>query len=144
MPLLSQCRSQKALNKIDLKQALLNRLGWDKVTDFDALVPEKIEVPSGSHYKIDYSQNPPVLAVKLQEMFGYQGKPSICNGRTDLMLHLLSPARKPLQITQDLPHFWRSSYFEVRKEMRGRYPKHPWPENPLESEATRFTKHKKH
>ncbi len=144
MPLLSQCRSQKALNKIDLKQALLNRLGWDKVADFDALVPEKIEVPSGSHYKINYSQNPPVLAVKLQEMFGYQGKPSICNGRIDLMLHLLSPARKPLQITQDLPHFWRSSYFEVRKEMRGRYPKHPWPENPLESEATRFTKHKKH
>ena len=144
MPLLSQCRSQKALNKIDLKQALLNRLGWDKVADFDALVPEKIEVPSGSHYKIDYSQNPPVLAVKLQEMFGYQGKPSICNGRIDLMLHLLSPARKPLQITQDLPHFWRSSYFDVRKEMRGRYPKHPWPENPLESEATRFTKHRKH
>lgn len=144
MPMLGQCRSQKALNKIDLKQALLNRLGWDKVSDFDALVPEKIEVPSGSHYKIDYLQNPPVLAVKLQEMFGYQGKPSICHGRIDLMLHLLSPARKPLQITQDLPHFWRSSYFDVRKDMRGRYPKHPWPENPLESEATRFTKHKKH
>ena len=144
MPLLSQCRSQKSLNKIDLKQALLNRLGWDKVADFDALVPEKIEVPSGSHYKIDYAQSPPVLAVKLQEMFGYQGKPSICNGRIDLMLHLLSPARRPLQITQDLPYFWANSYFDVRKDMRGKYPKHPWPENPLESEATRFTKHKKH
>jgi ATP-dependent helicase HrpB len=142
MPLLSQCRSQKALNKIDLKQALLNRLGWDKVTEFEALVPEKIEVPSGSHYKIDYAQSPPVLAVKLQEMFGYQGKPSICNGKIDLMLHLLSPARRPLQITQDLPHFWASSYFEVRKDMRGKYPRHPWPENPLESEATRFTKNK--
>jgi ATP-dependent helicase HrpB len=144
MPLLSQCRSQKALNKIDLKQALLNRLGWDKVTDFEALVPEKIQVPSGSHYKIDYAQDPPVLAVKLQEMFGYQGKPSICNGQIDLMLHLLSPARRPLQITQDLPHFWASSYFEVRKDMRGKYPRHPWPENPLESEATRFTKNKSH
>ena len=144
MPLLSQCRSQKSLNKIDLKQALLNRLGWDKVADFDALVPEKIEVPSGSHYKIDYAQSPPVLAVKLQEVFGYQGKPSICNGGIDLMLHLLSPARRPLQITQDLPYFWANSYFDVRKDMRGKYPKHPWPENPLESEATRFTKHKKH
>lgn len=144
MPLLSQCHSQKALNKIDLKQALLNRLGWDKMNDFEALVPEKITVPSGSHYKIDYSQTPPILAVKLQEMFGYQGKPSICNGRIDLMLHLLSPARRPLQITQDLPYFWLNSYFDVRKEMRGKYPKHPWPENPLESEATRFTKHKKY
>jgi ATP-dependent helicase HrpB len=142
MPLLSQCHSQKALNKIDLKQALLNRLGWDKATDFETLVPEKIQVPSGSHYKIDYAQDPPVLAVKLQEMFGYQGKPSICNGQIDLMLHLLSPARRPLQITQDLPHFWASSYFEVRKDMRGKYPRHPWPENPLESEATRFTKNK--
>ncbi|MGK0248501.1 MAG: ATP-dependent helicase HrpB [Oleispira sp.] len=142
MPLLSQCRSQKALHKIDLKQALLNRLGWDKVTDFEALVPERIQVPSGSHYKIDYAQDPPVLAVKLQEMFGYQGKPSICKGQIDLMLHLLSPARRPLQITQDLPHFWASSYFEVRKDMRGKYPRHPWPENPLESEATRFTKNK--
>jgi ATP-dependent helicase HrpB len=143
MPLLSQCRSQKALNKIDLKQALLNRLGWDKVSDFEALVPEKIQVPSGSHYKIDYQPTPPVLAVKLQEMLGYQGKPSICNGQIDLMLHLLSPARRPLQITQDLPHFWAHSYFDVRKDMRGKYPKHNWPDNPLESEATRFTKHKK-
>jgi ATP-dependent helicase HrpB len=142
MPLLGQCRSQKSLNKIDLKQALLNRLGWDKASDFEALVPEKIQVPSGSHYKIDYSQSPPVLAVKLQEMFGYQGKPSICKGQIDLMLHLLSPARRPLQITQDLPHFWASSYFDVRKDMRGKYPRHPWPENPLESEATRFTKNK--
>jgi ATP-dependent helicase HrpB len=143
MPLLSQCRSQKALHKIDLKQALLNRLGWDKVSDFEALVPEKMQVPSGSHYKIDYQPTPPVLAVKLQEMFGYQGKPSICNGQIDLMLHLLSPARRPLQITQDLPHFWAHSYFDVRKDMRGKYPKHNWPDNPLESEATRFTKHKK-
>jgi ATP-dependent helicase HrpB len=142
MPLLSQCRSQKALHKIDLKQALLNRLGWDKVSDFEALVPEKMQVPSGSHYKIDYQPTPPVLAVKLQEMFGYQGKPSICNGQIDLMLHLLSPARRPLQITQDLPHFWAHSYFDVRKDMRGKYPKHNWPDNPLESEATRFTKNK--
>ena len=143
MPLITQCRSQKALKNIDLKQALMNRLGWNKTKDFEVLVPEKIKVPSGSHYQIDYSQSPPVLAVKLQEMFGYQGQPSVCNGQIILMLHLLSPARKPLQITQDLPHFWSSSYFEVRKDMRGRYPKHPWPEDPMNSEATRFTKHKK-
>lgn len=139
LPLMSQCRNEKSLNNINLKQALMNRLGWDKTSLFEQLVPEKIQVPSGSQYKIDYLQNPPVLAVKLQEMFGYQGNPSICNGHIDLMLHLLSPAHRPLQITQDLAAFWRSSYFEVRKEMRGKYPKHPWPENPLESEATRFT-----
>lgn len=143
MPLVDQCRSQKSLKNIDLKQALMNRLGWDKIQEFEKLVPEKIQVPSGSHYKIDYTQSPPVLAVKLQEMFGFQGKPSVCNGSVLLMLHLLSPARKPLQITQDLPHFWSSSYFEVRKDMRGRYPKHPWPEDPINSEATRFTKHKR-
>ena len=143
MPALVNCRTQKSLKNIDLKQALLNRLGWNKMQEFEALVPEKISVPSGSHYKIDYSKSPPVLAVKLQEMFGYQGQPSVCNGQIKLMLHLLSPARKPLQITQDLPHFWSSSYFDVRKDMRGRYPKHPWPEDPMNSEATRFTKHKK-
>lgn len=143
MPLVAQCRSQKSLKNIDLKQALMNRLGWNNIQEFEKLAPEKIQVPSGSHYKIDYSQSPPVLAVKLQEMFGYQGKPSVCNGDVLLMLHLLSPARKPLQITQDLPHFWSSSYFEVRKDMRGRYPKHPWPEDPMNSEATRFTKHKR-
>lgn len=143
LPFLSTCRSQKSLKSIDLKQALLNRLGWDKLQQFETLVPEKIEVPSGSFYKIDYSQSPPVLAVKLQEMFGYEGQPSICNGQLKLMLHLLSPARKPLQITQDLPHFWRNSYFDVRKDMRGRYPKHPWPEDPMNSQATRFTKPKK-
>lgn len=143
MPALVNCRTQKSLKNIDIKQALLNRLGWDKLQQFETLVPEKIEVPSGSFYKIDYTQNPPVLAVKLQEMFGYQGQPSVCNGQIKLMLHLLSPARKPLQITQDLPHFWSNSYFDVRKDMRGRYPKHPWPEDPMNCEATRFTKHKK-
>lgn len=143
LPLLPDIRSEKALKSIDLKQALLNRLSWDKTAEFKVLIPEKIQVPSGSYYAIDYLQSPPVLAVKLQEMFGYQGSPSILNGKVKLMIHLLSPARRPLQITQDLPHFWANSYFEVRKDMRGRYPKHNWPENPMESEATRFTKHKK-
>ena len=143
LPLLTNIRSEKALKNIDLKQALLNRLGWDKTAALKELIPEKIQVPSGSHYTIDYLQNPPVLAVKLQEMFGYQGNPSILKGEVQLMIHLLSPARRPLQITQDLPHFWANSYFDVRKDMRGKYPKHHWPENPMETEATRFTKHKK-
>ena len=143
IPLLTDIRSEKALKNIDLKQALTNRLGWDKTEEFKQLIPEKLQVPSGSFYHIDYLQHPPVLAVKLQEMFGYQGSPSILNGKVKLMIHLLSPARRTLQITQDLPHFWASSYFDVRKDMRGRYPKHNWPENPLESEATRFTKHAK-
>jgi len=143
LPLLIDIRSEKSLKNIDLKQALTNRLGWDKTAALKELIPEKIQVPSGSHYTIDYLQNPPVLAVKLQEMFGYQGSPSILNGKVKLMIHLLSPARRPLQITQDLAHFWTSSYFDVRKDMRGRYPKHNWPENPMESEATRFTKTRK-
>lgn len=143
LPLLTACRSEKALNNIDLKQALTNRLGWEKTAELKQLIPEKIKVPSGSYYSIDYLQTPPVLAVKLQEMFGYQGSPSVLNGKVKLMIHLLSPARRPVQITQDLPHFWASSYFEVRKDMRGKYPKHNWPESPLESEATRFTKHKR-
>jgi ATP-dependent helicase HrpB len=81
-----------------------------------------------------------VLAVKLQEMFGYEGQPTILNGQIALMIHLLSPARRALQVTQDLPHFWRNSYAAVRKDMRGRYPRHPWPEDPLSAEATRYTK----
>ena len=140
LPIIWQYRSEKQLQKLDLKQALFNRLGWDKVSELDKLVPEKIEVPSGSKHKIDYSSHPPVLAVKLQEMFGYQGNPAVCNGKVELMLHLLSPAQRPLQVTQDLTGFWNGSYSEVRKEMRGRYPKHPWPENPLEAQATRHTK----
>jgi ATP-dependent helicase HrpB len=143
LPLLTDIRSEKALKNVDLKQALTNRLGWEKMAELKELIPEKIQVPSGSYYAIDYLKEHPVLAVKLQEMFGYQGNPSILNGKVKLMIHLLSPARRPLQITQDLPHFWAHSYFEVRKDMRGRYPKHNWPENPMESEATRFTKHKK-
>ncbi|MBL4832346.1 MAG: ATP-dependent helicase HrpB, partial [Pseudomonas sp.] len=99
-----------------------------------------IQVPSGSNIAIDYSTDIPILAVKLQEMFGYEGQPTVLNGQIALMIHLLSPARRPLQVTQDLPHFWRNSYADVRKDMRGRYPRHPWPEDPLSAEATRYTK----
>jgi ATP-dependent helicase HrpB len=90
--------------------------------------------------KIDYRQNPPVLAVKLQEMFGCEVTPAVAGGRIPLLIHLLSPAGRPLQVTQDLAGFWRSSYTAVKKEMKGRYPKHPWPDDPLSAEATRYTK----
>jgi ATP-dependent helicase HrpB len=97
-------------------------------------------VPSGARHRVDYRQQPPVLAVKLQEMFGARETPSVAGGRLALMVHLLSPAGRPLQVTQDLPSFWANGYQAVRKEMRGRYPKHPWPEDPLTAAATALTK----
>jgi ATP-dependent helicase HrpB len=140
MPFLTSARHQRDLKKLNLNDALLSLLEWNQQQLLSSLVPTHIEVPSGSRIRIDYSTSPPVLAVKLQEMFGYEGQPSILNGQLPLMIHLLSPARRPLQVTQDLPHFWRHTYTDVRKDMRGRYPKHPWPEDPLSAEATRFTK----
>ena len=91
---------------------------------------------------IDYTQSPPVLAVKLQEMFGCEETPTIADGRVELLVHLLSPAGRPLQITQDLAGFWRSSYQDVKKDMKGRYPKHPWPDDPLSAPPTRHTRRK--
>jgi ATP-dependent helicase HrpB len=85
---------------------------------------------------LDYSADEPVLAVKLQEMFGQTDTPTVVDGRVSVLVHLLSPARRPVQITRDLAGFWRSSYFEVRKDLRGRYPKHPWPEDPLQAQPT--------
>jgi ATP-dependent helicase HrpB len=98
-------------------------------------------VPSGSRVRLDYSDpEAPVLAVKLQELFGMTETPRIAGGRVSLTVHLLSPARRPVQVTRDLASFWRDTYFEVRKDLRGRYPKHPWPEDPLNAQATRRTK----
>ena len=97
-------------------------------------------MPSGSSLPIDYGQHPPVLSVKLQEMFGYELTPTVARGQVPLMIHLLSPAQRPVQVTQDLASFWRNGYPEVRKELAGRYPKHPWPEDPLGAEATARTK----
>ena len=104
------------------------------------MAPELWAVPSGSNIAIDYAQDPPVLAVKLQEMFGCAETPSIADGRVPLMVHLLSPAGYPLQITQDLAGFWAKGYHQVKREMKGRYPKHPWPDDPVHAPATRHTK----
>jgi ATP-dependent helicase HrpB len=126
--------------KIDLKSILASQLSWPLPLELERLAPERYVVPSGSNIKVDYSQSPPVLEVKLQEMFGCEETPSIVGGRLPLVVHLMSPAQRPLQITQDLAGFWRSSYHDIKKEMKGRYPKHPWPDDPLGAEATRYTK----
>ncbi|MCP5330136.1 MAG: ATP-dependent helicase HrpB, partial [Pseudomonadales bacterium] len=100
------------------------------------LAPTHLKVPSGSRIQIDYSSEEPVLAVKLQELFGQTDTPTILGSRLPLLVHLLSPARRPVQVTRDLAGFWAGSYFEVRKELKGRYPRHPWPDDPLQAEAT--------
>jgi len=139
-PYLLTVKSMKDIQKLDLKSILQGLLPWPLPLDLERLAPERLVVPSGSNVLLDYSQTPPVLEVKLQEMFGCEETPCIADGQVSLQLHLLSPARRPLQITQDLAGFWRSSYQDVKKEMKGRYPKHPWPDDPLSAEATRHTK----
>ncbi|GAA3917288.1 ATP-dependent helicase HrpB [Litoribacillus peritrichatus] len=143
MPFLDGISHINHFKKLNLKDILTNRLPWPLPQHLDELAPERIKVPSGSSIRIDYTQNPPVLAVKLQEMFGQTTTPSIAKGRIKLLVHLLSPAQRPLQVTQDLEGFWQSSYELVKKDMKGRYPKHHWPDNPLEAEATARTKPRK-
>ena len=139
-PYLNNITHIKQLNNIDLFTILRNLLPWPLPNKLNELAPNTITVPSGSNHRIDYSQTPPVLAVKLQEMFGCNTTPSINNGKIALTIHLLSPAKRPLQVTQDLDSFWNNGYEDVKKEMKGRYPKHPWPDNPRAAVATAKTK----
>ena len=126
---------------LDLEKALHDLLPHALTRRLDREVPESLQAPSGSHVRIDYlPEGGPVMAVKLQEMFGQKETPSVCGGRCPLTVHLLSPAGRPLQVTRDLAGFWRGSYAAVRSEMRGRYPKHPWPEDPLTAMPTAKTK----
>ena len=128
---------------LDLASALRRLLPWPDASRLDALVPERLEVPSGSWVRVHYPSNddaPPVLAVKLQECFGWQQVPHLVDGRVPVQLHLLSPAGRPLAVTMDLASFWHDGYRQVRAEMRGRYPKHPWPEDPTTAKATRGVK----
>jgi ATP-dependent helicase HrpB len=140
LPYLGEVRRLQDFQNLDLKAILHARLPWPLPLDLERLAPERLAVPSGSSVAIDYSQNPPVLAVKLQEMFGCEETPTVAGGRVALLIHLLSPAQRPVQVTQDLAGFWRSSYQDVKREMKGRYPKHPWPDDPLQAVATRYTK----
>jgi ATP-dependent helicase HrpB len=130
-PFLSGVRSSADLRAVDVTSALRSRLPNHLVGALDRLVPTHLAVPSGSSIAIDYEPDTPVLAVKLQEMFGCTTTPLLGDGRIPLVIHLLSPARHPVQITSDLATFWKNIYPKVRGEMRGRYPKHPWPDNPL-------------
>lgn len=133
------------LAQLPLQQALLSQLDWPQQQQLDEQLPAAWLVPSGSRIAIDYCAafhggQQPVLAVKLQELFGLDHSPRLAHGRLTLSMHLLSPAQRPMAITSDLASFWRGAYHEVRKDLRGRYPKHPWPEDPLAAQATRFTK----
>jgi ATP-dependent helicase HrpB len=140
MPYLGQVRKLEDFQRLDLKAILYAQLAWPLPLDLERLAPERIAVPSGSVIAVDYNQNPPVLAVKLQEMFGCEETPTVADGKVALLVHLLSPAGSPLQVTRDLAGFWGNSYEEVKREMKGRYPKHPWPDDPLNAIATRHTK----
>ncbi|MEV0369572.1 ATP-dependent helicase HrpB [Streptomyces sp. NPDC050636] len=138
---LGRARRRADLARIDAGQALARLLPWatGDAARFDELAPERIEVPSGSRVRVDYGDEQPVLAVKLQELFGRQESPRVADGRVPVLVHLLSPAGRPAAVTADLASFWRDGYRSVRAELRGRYPKHPWPEDPSTVEATRYT-----
>lgn len=137
LPYLDTHNSIRKLQALDLHAILQGTLDYTQQQTLDRLAPTHITVPSGSRIAIDYSDaHSPVLAVRLQELFGLQETPAIINGSFRLLLHLLSPGYKPMQVTQDLASFWKTAYFEVRKELRGRYKKHHWPEDPLTAPAT--------
>ena len=138
-PWLDGVTQREDLKRLDLLSILRSQLDWSRQQQLDRLAPERIQVPSGSSHRVDYSQFPPVLAVKLQEMFGCLETPTVGRG-VPLTLHLLSPAQRPLQVTSDLAGFWVGSYQAVKKEMKGRYPKHPWPDDPASAVPTRHSK----
>ncbi|RLL51910.1 ATP-dependent helicase HrpB [Mariprofundus sp. EBB-1] len=140
-PHLSHENSLKQCFKLDLYSLLLNQLSWQQQQLIKQLAPERISVPSGSSVSVDYSDpEQPILAVRLQEVFGLYDTPTILNGHCKLMMHLLSPARKPMQVTQDLNSFWNTTYHDVKKELRGKYKRHYWPDDPFTAQATSKTK----
>ena len=130
------------LKKIDVSEALWGMLSYEQQQEVERIAPSHIQVPTGSRIRVDYrtGAEAPVLCVRLQECFGMADTPRIDNGRRAVLMELLSPGFKPVQLTQDLRSFWENTYFEVRKELRRRYPKHSWPDNPLEAEAVRGTR----
>ncbi|GAB2703300.1 ATP-dependent helicase HrpB [Nocardia thraciensis] len=138
-PELATARRRADLERVDAGHALRRLLPWPAAARFDELAPERIPVPSGSRVRVDYSADQPVLAVKVQEIFGWTDPPRLADGRISPVLHLLSPARRPIAVTADLSSFWRTGWPRVRAELRGRYPKHAWPEDPTTVPAHRGT-----
>ncbi|MFT7524009.1 MAG: ATP-dependent helicase HrpB [Candidatus Paceibacteria bacterium] len=139
-PLIGACRKVGDLKALDLTSALLNRLSWAQRQQLDELAPAAITAPTGTKLAVDYSGAQPSVSVRLQEMFGLMQHPLFGPDQTPLLIELLSPAGRAVQVTADLPGFWQNSYTDVRKDMRGRYPKHPWPEDPTVAEPTRRRK----
>ncbi|MBI0397182.1 ATP-dependent helicase HrpB [Cyclobacterium marinum] len=144
-PYLENIHSGSELKKLPLCNILKDSLTFDQQMELNRLAPEKIKLPSGSTLPIAYNfdGNPPILAARLQELFGWSQTPAVNEGKNPLLIHLLSPGFKPVQVTQDLKSFWDNTYHEVKKELKRRYPKHHWPENPWEAQATRGVKRKK-
>lgn len=140
-PYIDGYKSRSDLQRLNMKDILESLLTWEQRRELDGSAPTHWTVPSGSRLPIDYSDpDAPFLAVRLQELFGLPSTPCIAGGKVPLTLHLLSPAQRPVQVTRDLASFWRNTYFEVRKDLKGRYPKHYWPDDPLQAPATRRAK----
>lgn len=137
---LAGARRRADLARVDVAGMLRGLLPWDQAKRLDEYAPERVEVPSGSRIRVDYSGERPVLAVKLQELFGWDAAPALAGGRVPLVVHLLSPAGRPAAVTADLASFWRDGYRAVRAELRGRYPKHPWPQDPASAVPTKRTR----
>jgi ATP-dependent helicase HrpB len=136
-PELARVRSRADLARLDVVAALSSLLSWEQRSSLDRLAPTHFRAPTGSRIPVDYAEpGAPVVAIRLQEMFGTRQTPTVLDGGVPITLHLLSPAHRPVQVTRDLEGFWRSSYFDVRKDLRARYPKHSWPEDPLSAEPT--------
>jgi ATP-dependent helicase HrpB len=142
-PFLAGLGRWRDLERLDLHQALGSLLDYRQQQALDELAPARVTIPAGQAVTLDYAaENGPVLAAKLQALFGWTETPTVAAGRVPVVIHLLSPARRPLAVTADLASFWQNAYLQVRKDMRGRYPKHPWPENPLTAVASERTKNK--
>jgi ATP-dependent helicase HrpB len=139
-PFVAGMTTLERVQRMDLTTALHALLSRSQQRELDRLAPTHLTVPSGSRIRMDYAEDVPVLAVRLQEMFGCKDTPCLVHGSMPVMLHLLSPAKRPVQVTRDLASFWANAYPEVRKELRGRYPKHHWPEDPLTAPPTAKTK----
>ncbi|WP_114391730.1 ATP-dependent helicase HrpB [Oleisolibacter albus] len=135
-PYLTGVTRRSHLERVDLHAALTGLLDWSRQQELDRLAPTHLTVPTGSRIPIDYASDEPVLAVRLQEMFGQAQTPTVLGGRVPVLLHLLSPAHRPVQVTRDLVSFWASGYREVKKDLAGRYPRHYWPDDPLVAEPT--------
>jgi ATP-dependent helicase HrpB len=124
-------RRRSHLERLDMTAIMRDLIPHELQRRLDQIAPIRVAVPSGAHIAVDYEGSTPILRARLQELFGLTETPRIAEGRAKLTVELLSPARRPLAVTQDLASFWANTYPQVRSEMRGRYPKHQWPENPL-------------